>query len=390
MASSFGSSRIMAILPYKGWFTGHLVAGIPAFHVSSEYGEVGGVNWGETYLSDRVQIMRLRKEGEDRLIGDFVDVGAGHFEWNPEAAKVIAMFIRKSAQYRLPKEAGNPEVLREIDPKSGWLIAPDLLGTDKGTPVPYNNAGENAGKCLWYYDREMAEAVNSYMASGFAKKRQVIDFVERGAPVALHDNGFAVLHPQLLPDDVSFRVAAVSLDKSPTAKLYNGEAVGHASGPILFKVSTGSLKQTGADTFRVWRTRGGLVQQGPPWEPWIMAVQPGNAEYRRADRPGRPLIPTVLVEGKEQHLTLPPIPDQPVGTKKLKLKVTSDSKLPVQVYVISGPVEMEADGTLRFLPIPPRSHFPVEVVLGAYQWGRIIDPLVMTADSVDYTFHIKQ
>jgi hypothetical protein len=48
-----------------------------------------------------------------------------------------------------------------------------------------------------------------------------------------------------------------------------------------------------------------------------------------------------------------------------KLKATGDSGLPVQFFVVSGPVELKGDDSLELLPIPPRSKFPVRVIIGA-------------------------
>jgi len=390
----FDASRIIAIFPYKGWFTGHIRPGIPVFHTSSEYGEVGGTNWGETYLKDRVELQRLRGEGTNCLLGEFVDIGAGHFEWNPDAAKVIAMFIRKAAQFRLPKDFvnGSPVELKPVDPRSGWLIDPAKLGTVEGKPVPYDRWMGNPTKAFWYFDQELAEAVNDYMIAGFAKKPQVIDFLDaKGQAAPLVKGGMANLSPILMADGVTFQVAATALDKSPTPRLYNGSEVGRASGPILFKGSTGAIMQTGSNTFRIWMGRGGLVQQGPPWEPYIMAYQAGDNEYRRADRPGHPALPTQNKDGKPQTIDFVKIENQELGVKKLELTATSDAGLPVQFYVVSGPVELSDDNrTLKFLPIPPRSQFPVKVIIGAYQWGHVTNPKVQTAGPVFQEFFIEK
>jgi hypothetical protein len=389
----FDAARMIAIFPCKGWFTGHIKPGIPVFHTGSEYGEVGGTNWGETYLKDRIELRRLRGEGTNCLLGEFVDIGAGHFEWNPEAAKIIALFIRKAAQYRLPENppVTGPVVLRPVAPESGWLIDPEKLGTPAGQPVAYAAWAGDPTRAFWYFDREMAQAVNDYMVAGLAKKPQVIDFVdEQGKPVSLAKGGMADLHPTLLEDGATFKVAATFLDQSPTPRLYHGEAVGHAAGPILFKVSTGALKQTGPDTFRIWMGRGGLVQQGSPWEPWIMACQEGDTDYRRADRPGHPWFHTLNSEGNPQTIDFPKIADQPAEVKLLKLSARSDAGLPVQFYVVSGPVELKDDDTLVFHPPPPRAKYPLRVIVGAYQWGRITGEKVRTAGPVFQEFFIKQ
>ena len=389
---NLGAARIIAILPFKGWFTGHIAPGVPALHVSSEYGEVGGTNWGETYLNDHKEVLRLRGDGESRLIGEFTDIGAGHFEWNPEAAPVIAMFIRKAVAARVPAVAApdRPVELKTVDPKSGWLLDPAKLGDKNNRPVAYANWHGDPTKALWYFDEEMARAVNDYMAAGLAKKPQVIDFVEDGKPAPLVQGGMAQLHPRFLADGVTFAVEAAALDKSPIQKLYGGAAVGHAPGPVQFRVSTGALKQTGSNTFRVWLGRGGVERQAAPWEPWIMAWQPGNQDYRRADRPGHPWVSVVNKGGQPQAISFPKIENQKAGAKTLRLKAASSSNLPAQFFVVSGPAEMKDDNTLEFLPVPPRGKFPARVIVGAYQWGRTVEPKLQSAGPVFQEFWIEK
>jgi len=244
---------------------------------------------------------------------------------------------------------------------------------------------------FWYFDRELAVAVNDFMFAALSKKPQMIDFVdEQGQPVPLVNGGVSELHPQYLADGVSFQVSATYLDRSPTKQLYNGEPLGHADGPIYFKAASGAIKQTGANAFRVWMGRGGLLAQGPPWGPIIIAWQPGKAEYRRCDRPGHPWVATLNKEGRLQTIAFPKIEDQPPGVKSLALHATSDAGLPVQFYVVSGPVKLAEDNTtLEFLPVPPRAKFPVRVVVGAFQWGRVTGEKVRTAGPVFQEFSIS-
>jgi hypothetical protein len=390
MANALGPSRVIAILPIKGWLMG-LPPGVPALHVAAEYAEVGGANWGDTVAKDLAGVAKIRAGGADRLIGEFADVGAGHFEWNPDAAAVVGMFIRKAAQYRLPANppASGSVALTPIDPRSGWLIDPAKVGTPQGRPMPASQWPGDPAKALWYFDREMAQAVNDAMAAQLAKKPQVIDFLdEQGLPIPLANGGCPVIPAQLLPDGVTFKVRAAALDKSPTERLYNGATVGHASGPIFFKASTGAIRQTGPDTFRIWMKRGSAVRQGPPWEPWIIAWQPGDATYRRADRPGRPNLPTISADGKPQTITFAKIPDRRYGPGAINLHATTDAGLPVQFFVVSGPAELRENdnSTLEFLPAPPRSKFPMKVIVGAYQWGRRTEPKVRTAGPVFQEF----
>jgi hypothetical protein len=394
MVNALGSSRIIAFFPIKGWFMG-LPPGIPTLYISSEYAEVGGAGWGETFAKDLKAAAAIRAHGPDRLLGEFADIGAGHFEWNSGIAPIAGMFIRKAAQYRLPAAVAQngPVTLRDIDPKSGWLIDPVKLGTPQGVPVPYAEWKGDPAKAFWYFDREMAQAVNDAMAAQLAKKPQVIDFVDAsGQPLSLAKGGGPNLSVQLLPDGVTFRVKATYLDKSPIANLYGGAPVGNSGGPISYKASTGAIRQEGPDTFRIWMKRGSLARQGPPWEPWVMAYQPGDATYRRADRPGHPILQTMNKTGKPQTIDFQKIPDQHHGPGSIKLYATTDAGLPVQFYVVSGPAELdEQDNTLlKFVPAPPRSKFPIKVIIGAYQWGRVTDLKMQTAGPVFQEFEIRK
>ncbi len=398
--------RMIAIFPCKGWFFG-LPANVPALHLSSEYGEVGGVNWGETYLKDRVAVLGIRASGQgtdDRLISEAVDIGAGHYEWNPEAGHMVGMYLRKIVALRLPEEAPeNGRVsLRRIDPHVGVLVDPALLGTPEAKAVPYGEWQGDPKKALWYPDAEMAQTINGYMTSRLAKKPQILDFIDGNRkPIDLSGGGVSSLPTDWLPDGFTFKVAATFLDRSPVPGLYGGKSVDHTpTQNILFRVSSGCLRQTGPDTFRVWMRRGGVFQQGNPWDPAIMAWQPSDADYRRADRPGQPHV--VLMDmpdnkrplntaGTAQTIDFPKIGDVVEGTESLPLAARASSGLPVQYWVVSGPAVLADDNTtLKFLPIPPRSRQPVRVIVGAYQWGRRTDPKVQSTMPVLREFFIKK
>jgi hypothetical protein len=75
------------------------------------------------------------------------------------------------------------------------------------------------------------------------------------------------------------------------------------------------------------------------------------------------------------------------GTVSLPLVATTDAGLPVQFFVQAGPA-IVSDGKLVFTAIPPRSAFPVEVTVVAWQWGRGTEPKVKTAELVSQTFRV--
>jgi hypothetical protein len=78
------------------------------------------------------------------------------------------------------------------------------------------------------------------------------------------------------------------------------------------------------------------------------------------------------------------------GAETLKLVAAVESGMPVQFFVVSGPAEVKDDDTLLFLPIPPRSRYPVRVVVGAYQWGRPTEPKVQTVGPVFREFFLER
>jgi hypothetical protein len=128
------------------------------------------------------------------------------------------------------------------------------------------------------------------------------------------------------------------------------------------------------------------TQDGRLNDIWLVAHQPGDDRYKS-------IYQQVIVHlkpnltGLDQHINFPEIPDQKPGAPPLALQAVSDAGLPVHYYVREGPARVE-NGTLIFTPLPPRSKFPVEVTVTAWQWGRSADPAVKTAAPVTRTFSI--
>jgi hypothetical protein len=81
-------------------------------------------------------------------------------------------------------------------------------------------------------------------------------------------------------------------------------------------------------------------------------------------------------------------PNQRKGKKALQLHATTDAGLPVQYYVLEGPVEMNGN-LLKFTPIPPKAKFPVKVTVVAWQYGQSIEPKVQPAEPVIRSFYIE-
>jgi len=382
--------RVFAFIPMKGYPVDAIVPGVPTLKVEQEWAE-WGANWGEVGQADMLQAAAKAKAADHSLFGDFIDVGSGHFDWHHDAAPVIAMFLRKAAAARLPDRAPTtgPVQLNAVSEHSGVLVDPATLGTQKFKAVPYDQWKGDKHGAFWYFDSEMATSINTYMQTRLEKRPEAIDFIVAGKPVPLTTNGFATIKPEFLPDGIHFRVHAEPLPLSPSKTLYDGGPLGHADTAIVYRVSSGALQQTGPDIFMVAARSGGLTRQGQPWEPWIMAYDPGDAQYRSADRPAHILIDIRNKNGEPQTLKFEKISNVSSRIAKVVLSASASSGLPVQFYVESGPAIIDGN-TLRILPVPPRSRYPVRVIVSAFQWGRVGAQSVQTADPKTQEFFLQR
>ena len=121
----------------------------------------------------------------------------------------------------------------------------------------------------------------------------------------------------------------------------------------------------------------------------MIAIYPGNNEYRRIEMPAVMKIPARLTQGTPQKISFPEMPDVKLGTKEVPLKAVSSVGLPVEYYVDYGPVYLK-DGVLHLTEIPPCMKFPVEVQVTAWQYGSLNEPKVQTAELVSRTFRITK
>jgi hypothetical protein len=381
--------RIVALLPYKGYPVPEVIDGIPTLKVEQEWAE-WGENWGEVWRKEMQQAVGKVKLARSPLFGEFVDIGAGHFDWHREAAPVIAMFLEKAMAARVPKHRDvATELLTTIGADAGVLVDVKTLGTPGFAAVPYLEWQRTKDEALWYFDKEMAESVNRFMQAGLAKKPEMLDFYAEGIPAPLLKNGFASLEPTFLTDGVRFRLHAEMLTTSPNPRMDSGHPLGHANNVIKFRVSSGALEQTGADTFKVAARSGGLRRQGQPWEPWIMAYQEGDKQYRSTDRPAHILINIKNTTGIPQSLTFDSLPNVRTGTRTISLKASASSGFPVQFFVESGPAII-SNNCILFTPIPPRSSYPVRVIVSAFQWGRVGTNPVQSAGPITREFFVEQ
>jgi hypothetical protein len=363
------------------------IDGVPGLMVMGEY------EWGEVRLTPAFDFAAKHPNTPIAFLGD---AGHGHFDYSDELVSYLAMFFRKAAKARLPRDAGAP--LRPVNPQKGWRIDRWRKDLPPIAPsAPYAKYKGDPKQAFWGFDKEMAQATEEYYAAARGKKPQLVSVTDSQSPV---EKGVGEpVTPQFIPlaDGISFRLKAAFVEVVPKDNgkarfwtgLPSGTPLGHAAnGPVVFSRSVGPAVQMTHDTFAIRFGRAEYTPDRRNNDIWILASHPGDENYKSAVQQAMVRI-SPNTQGVEQHINFPVIANQILSIKTLKLGATSDAGLPISYYVVSGPAEIEGD-TLQLTRIPPRSKFPLKVTVVAWQWGRSIEPKVQTATPVTQEFFITK
>lgn len=334
----------------------------------------------------RSSALALREQGDNNLISVVVDPGGGHFDWSSHPAKFISLFIHKACKYRLlvnqPKD--QPVKLNKISPQSGWLTDTGGMKPDTHLPAAYVNYKGDQKRAYWFFDRETALAAAAFSGDRKPRKKQMLTFVQNGSPLPVAKLGYAALKFEPEQNGITFKVNGAFLTELPLELIGAGTKLGHAPGPINFRVVTGPAVQIGPDEFRVQFNRG---DQGGAIV--LQEYHPGNDEYRHAVQPGEIPIPEKLAKGAEQQIAFPAIADQKISVQAIPLNAVSSSKLPVNYYVVSGPAIIE-DGKIKIKQVPVNSKYPIKITIVAYQWGKMSVPQYQSASPVTQSFLLNK
>ena len=376
--------------PNVNW-GGRNIDGIPGLMIMGEY------EWSDDRLTPA---LKFRGEHPQMPLAMLAEPGNGHLNYCDELIKFLAMFIRKSAEQRLPAEVASdqPPVLKPVDPTHGWLVERWHLNQPRTVkPAPFAKYSGDSREAFWCFDREMALTTQNYFSAKPGKSPQLLGFVQDGKIVPQTDSLEQLrlkFEPQM--DGVTFTLSPTFLNSvesgsknlSRWAYFPAGTPLGHATGggPIVLQIIVGSVTQTSTNTFVVSLNRLNSTTDRRAQDIWIWASHPGDAKYKNIVQQALVKVPS-FNEGAEQHITFPEISDQKAGKKPIQLNAVSDSGRRVYFYVREGPAEIKAD-TLRFTKIPPRAKFPVKVTVVAWQLGTANEPKLKTATPVVQTFEI--
>lgn len=357
---------------------GTSLVGMPLLALNGQFetfGPAAGIlpEWGrETQWRYAVkELLTLRARDPQHLVGHVVQPGDDHFHGAPEDAALFALFLRKTAQYRLPRTlppGDDPVPVLPLRAEDGWLADGDLAAP-RHPPAPYAAYAGDRAAALWYYDGELAQAVAAF--DRHLDHDQVID----NPAATFLDEG----------DGWTFRVTAAFLDVAPEqyGGRIGGKPIGHAPGPIQFRCKPiEPVVQVGPDTFRLLRQPTG---KNPSVN--VCGYHPGDDTFRATYRWGSLPFPTVA--GPPQTITVAPIADLKPDAAGVPIQATASSGLPVRLEVDYGSVVV-TDGTLSVADLPPGAKLPIACRITAYQIGRRIGQPVPAAKPVSVEFRIAR
>ncbi len=348
--------------------------------------------WGQDVVDIRTRwndistayegILNQRKQNPNWPLSYIIDGTSGHFDCSEKLANYFAHYIDLVAKARLSDD-GSP-VLKPLKLEKGFLADLPVPGHENHPVTAYSNTKPEAAALPWFFDKSSAMEAQSFASINWKAATQIPAFLNDSGKVApFIFNGISKLVPTDMGEDgITFTVKPVLLDRIPdNFKVAAGDILAKTQGTPVLEWVCGQFKPIGNNKFRI-----SLDRSWPNTANYIGVRQKGNDSIRSIFQPCGLTLPKNN-SGKPQIITFDKMPDVTLGTKSIHLKATSDSGLPVEFYVVVGPAIIE-NGQLVFTKIPPKSKFPVEVTVAAWQWGRATEPKIKMADIVKNTFHI--
>jgi hypothetical protein len=356
------------------------IDGIPGLMVEGEY------EWWEA----RVQpALNYKKAHPKSCISFLCDAGRGHFDFSEQLVNYLGLFIEKAVKYRLPKISSidKPVKLISVKPQKGWLVErwhKNRIPETKASPSQlYKGKSDSA---FWYFDKELAKLTESIYCRQRDKKEQYLGYVQNQKLLEFNPKHFARYVGKFEPeaDGLTFHISPTFTDS-----LHRKTVVNHAQTKTLITRICGAVEKVNDTTFTVRFYRMGLNNVKRTADIWLIAANEGDNKYKSAIQQFNMHIPYPNKEGLEQKISFDSIPNLRQGIKFVDLHATANSGMPVYYYVQEGPAEIKGT-TLVFAKIPPRSKFPIKVTIVAWQYGRVIEPKIQTAEPVTRMFYIEK
>jgi len=148
------------------------LAGVPFIAMNGELescGPEGGIRphlgYDTQWYLQAEQMLKRRRDDPNNLMSLVVIPCRGHTAWNHELG---ALFVRKCAQYRLPKEkrdGSTPAKCVPLKVEDGWLSDPNVR-LPRHRSAEWSKYGGDKTNAFWHLDRQMAQAVEKYHRNG--------------------------------------------------------------------------------------------------------------------------------------------------------------------------------------------------------------------------------
>lgn len=342
-------------------------------------------------------ILSTRKAYPNWPLTYLIDGTSGHFDCSEKLVQYFARYIDLVSKARLSDDGS--ATLKPIAVEKGFLADLPVPGHENKPVTEFSKAAADARGLPWFFDKAAAEEAQAIARINWKAETQLTAFADaKGEIFAFTLNGITSIPinkmPNPLPgglptpvleteeDGVTFTLKGVLLDQIPVNFAGAGEKLAKAPGTPTIEWLCGCVEALGNNKFRM------AIDRTWPSPIYVAVRHTGTDSIRAIVQPGQ-ITRDKHDEGTPQKITFEKIPDVRAGTQSVPLVAKTDAGMPVSFFVVAGPAVVK-DGKLDFTKIPPRTIFPVEVTVGAWQWGRGTEPKVKTAEIVRQTFKITQ
>lgn len=393
--AAWNPERTLAVISYKGdaprtnltgygrenleWGRTRNIDGIPGLMIEGEY------EWWEARVNPALAFRMMYPES---CISFLYDAGQGHFDVADKVVNYINLFLQKAAAYRLPKhqELNQSVELTSLNPDDGWLAERWQLNKKKrAKTAPFKQYKGDSHDAFWYFDKEIAEATETYYKQNRNREFQYLGFEMNGELIPINANS----HAQYKVSVDEFKNQQFNLNAVFTDSTHSRLSDSHAKGELKIDKICGPVEKINDSTFQVNFYRIGLNNARRTGDIWLVAHNSGDEKFKSAVQQINIKVPFNLTTGKTQEIRFDPIPDLDVETKQVELKATSTAGLPVGFYVKAGPAKI-SDNMLIFTDIPPRSKFPVKITVVAWQNGSVANAQIQSAEPIEQNFFLNK
>ncbi len=389
---------------------GRSVDGVPGLTTKGEF-EIGGSLEKGWYAGLKKDFFVAHPNAAFTHV---VEPGGGHFEASDDKIRLINLYLRKAVQYRLPAES-NPDGSSNLKPidaaQMGWIY--DVWHLNKSPEFPavsVKNFNHKRDNYYWAFDQELANAIEEFQSAQKNKSNVLLGYMQQnGMTSPTPDHAMVHLKFEPIDDDLTFKLTGAFWDKVPetkdgkkagwqnmleigAAEVRQGDPIRHpdlADSKLTISPICGPVLQKSHDTFVVRFGRIGFDNPKRCNDIWFVQTYPGNNQFKRMVQQAQLKFPLKNTQGKEQQIEFPKIANLRANSRSsIQLSATSNAGMKVHYYVREGPAEVDENGVLSLTPIPPKSRFPIQVTIVAWQWGRSTDPKIQSAVPVEQTFEI--